>query len=101
MKTWLAIVLLVGLIAPGAVSLAVAADYYVVKDPSGDIYVSESMPSGDTVMLKGPFPTMAEAEMAIKDLRASGEEDIPPDRPGTRMPRAGTDMPPPAPPSGR
>ncbi|MGB9617836.1 MAG: hypothetical protein ACP5M0_02915 [Desulfomonilaceae bacterium] len=50
-------------------SVAVAAEFYVVKDASGKVSVVDQKPADAKSIVKGPFPTKADAE---KELKAQG-----------------------------
>jgi hypothetical protein len=46
-------------------SLSFAAEFYVIKDSSGKMIVVDKRPADAAVIVKGPFPTRAEAEVII------------------------------------
>lgn len=60
------IVVLVALICFGAATVAIAADFYVVKDASGKMAVVDKKPDDVKSVVKGPFPSKDEAEKAMK-----------------------------------
>ena len=72
------IVVVVALVAFGMAGLAVAADFYVVKDTAGKMSVVDKKPDDAKAIVKGPFKTKADAEKALKDLqKASGSAPKP------------------------
>jgi hypothetical protein len=46
-------------------SVTFAAEYWVIKDNSGKTVIVESRPADQAVIVKGPFPTRADAEVII------------------------------------
>jgi hypothetical protein len=60
------IVVLVVLVCFSAATVAIAADFYVVKDASGKVAVVDKKPDDAKSVVKGPFPSKAEAEKAMK-----------------------------------
>lgn len=61
--------LVLALLAFVFASFAVAAEFYVVKDASGKVSVVDQKPADAKSIVKGPFPTKADAE---KELKAQG-----------------------------
>ncbi len=59
-------IILVALIAFGMATIAVAADFYVVKDASGKMSVVDQKPADAKSIVKGPFKSKAEADKAMK-----------------------------------
>jgi len=72
------IVVMVALIAFGMVSLAVAADFYVVKDAAGKVSVVDKKPADEKSIVKGPFKTKEDAEKSMKAAGAAGKPAKPP-----------------------
>lgn len=60
------LVVLVALICFGVASVAIAADFYVVKDASGKMSVVDKKPDDVKSVVKGPFPSKDEAEKVMK-----------------------------------
>ncbi len=58
-------ILLVGVIFCAVSSVAFAAQYWVVRGPSDKLVIVESQPEDAATIVKGPFPTRAEAEVII------------------------------------
>ncbi|MDQ1238411.1 MAG: hypothetical protein QG577_596 [Thermodesulfobacteriota bacterium] len=50
-------------------TVAVAAEFYVVKDAAGKVSVTDQKPADAKSVVKGPFPTKEDAE---KELKAQG-----------------------------
>lgn len=48
-------------------TVALAQDFYVVKDAAGKVAVVDKKPSDEKSVVKGPFKTKEEAEKALKD----------------------------------
>lgn len=61
-----AIVVVVALISFGFATLAIAAEFYVVKDASGKMAVVDKKPDDVKSVVKGPFPNKDDAEKAMK-----------------------------------
>ncbi len=59
-------IVVTALIAFGMATVAVAADYYVVKDAAGKMTVIDKKPGDAKSIVKGPFKTKAEADKAMK-----------------------------------
>ena len=59
-------IIVVALIAFGMATVAVAADFYVVKDAAGKMMVVDKKPADAKSIVKGPFKTKAEADKAMK-----------------------------------
>jgi hypothetical protein len=64
------LVVTVALVAFGLATMALAAEFYVVKGPDGKPAVVDKKPADDKSILKGPFKTKAEADQALKGLAA-------------------------------
>lgn len=47
-------------------SAAVAAEFFVVKDAAGKVVVVDQKPADAKSIVKGPFPSKADAEKAMK-----------------------------------
>lgn len=65
-KTIRCCIIMVALIAFGMATLALAADFYVVKDASGKMMVVDKKPADAKSVVKGPFKTKEEADKAMK-----------------------------------
>ena len=72
-------VTLVALLAFGTVTMAVAADFYIVKDAAGKMVVIDKKPDDVKSVVKGPFKTKDEAEKAMKS-EAPAKKPTPPDQ---------------------
>lgn len=72
------IVVLVALVAFGMVTLAVAADFYVVKDAAGKISVADKKPADEKSIVKGPFKTKEDAEKSMKAAGSASKPVKPP-----------------------
>jgi hypothetical protein len=59
-------VVVAALLAFGTATMAVAADFYVVKDAAGKISVVDKKPADMKSVVKGPFKTKADAEKSMK-----------------------------------
>jgi hypothetical protein len=71
-KTIRCCIIMVALIAFGMATMAIAADFYVVKDASGKMMVVDKKPADAKSVVKGPFKTKEEADKAMK-AGASGK----------------------------
>jgi hypothetical protein len=47
-------------------TVAVAAEFYVVKDAAGKVSVTDQKPADAKSVVKGPFPTKEDAEKEVK-----------------------------------
>ena len=65
-KTIRCCIIMVALIAFGMATMAIAADFYVVKDASGKMMVVDKKPADAKSIVKGPFKTKEEADKAMK-----------------------------------
>jgi hypothetical protein len=65
------IVCAVLLVAFGMTTLSMGAEFYVIKSRSGLLRVVDHKPKGGATVVKGPFGSREEADMAIKDLRGT------------------------------
>jgi hypothetical protein len=72
------IVVLVALVAFGMATLAVADDFFVVKDASGKISVVDKKPADAKAIVKGPFKTKADAENSMKAAGSASKPAKPP-----------------------
>lgn len=68
------------LVVFGLATVAVAADFYVVKDAAGKTAVVDKKPDDAKMIVSGPFPTKAEAEKAMAG-KAEGAAKKPPKLP--------------------
>lgn len=59
-------VIVAALVAFGTATVAVADDFYVVKDASGKISVVDKKPADAKSIVKGPFKSKEDAEKATK-----------------------------------
>lgn len=59
-------IIVAALIAFGMATVAVAEDFYVVKDAAGKMMVVDKKPADAKSIVKGPFKTKAEADKAMK-----------------------------------
>ncbi len=69
----------VALLAFGTVTMAVAADFYVVKDAAGKMIVTDKKPDDVKSVVKGPFKTKDDAEKAMKS-EGPAKKPTPPDQ---------------------
>jgi hypothetical protein len=60
------IVVMTVMVAFAFATVAVAADFYVVKDAQGKMSVVDKKPADEKSVVKGPFKTKDEAESAMK-----------------------------------
>lgn len=72
------IIALVALFAFAMSTVAVAADFYVVKDASGKMSVVDKKPADEKSIVKGPFKTKDEADKAMKPAEAAKKPIKPP-----------------------
>jgi len=72
------IVVLVALVAFGMATLAVAADFYVVKDAAGKTSVVDKKPADEKSIVKGPFKTKEDAEKSMKAAGSTSKPAKPP-----------------------
>lgn len=63
-------VAVIALIAFGLATVAIAAEFYVVKDVAGKLAVADKKPADAKSVVKGPFKTKDEAEKALKEAQA-------------------------------
>ena len=66
------VVVVVALLAFGMATMAIAAEFYVVKDASGKVVVVDKKPDDQKSILRGPFKTKAEADKAMTAGKAEG-----------------------------
>ena len=71
-------VVMVALVAFGMATLAVADDFYVVKDAAGKISVVDKKPADEKAIVKGPFKTKADAEKSMKAAGSASKPAKPP-----------------------
>jgi hypothetical protein len=71
-------VALVVLLAFGMATVAVAEDFFVVKDAKGQMAVVDKKPEDAKSIVKGPFKTKGEAESAVKAAQTKKKPDVPP-----------------------
>ena len=64
-------IIVAALIAFGMATVAVAEDFYVVKDAAGKMMVVDKKPADAKSIVKGPFNTKEEADKAMKAGSAS------------------------------
>lgn len=74
-------VVVLALVAFGVATVAVAAEFYVVKDAAGKLAVADKKPADAKSVVKGPFKTKAEAENALKQAAAGGSAAKPAEQP--------------------
>lgn len=72
------IVVMVALVAFGAATMALAADFYVVKDATGKFAVVDKKPADEKSVVKGPFKTKGDAENSMKAAGAAKKPARPP-----------------------
>ncbi len=80
-------------------STAFAAEFWVIRGPGGKLVIVEEKPTDAAVIVKGPLPTRAEAEVIISGP-APGGAVVPGPAPAG-PPAAAPKPPPPPPPPGR
>ncbi len=68
------VVVCFALICFGTATLAIGAEFYVVKDASGKTAVVDAKPADVKSVVKGPFKTKDEAEKAMK---SAGKPKLP------------------------
>jgi len=71
-------VVLVALVAFSMATLAVADDFYVVKDAAGKASVVDKKPTDAKAIVKGPFKTKADAEKSMKAAGSASKPVKPP-----------------------
>jgi|GEM_PF-2933365 len=89
-------ILLVGVLLLGVISVAFAAEFYVIKDPSGKMTIVENRPADGAVIVKGPFSSRKDAEAIINSPVPGGLTPAPAPAPATPV-RPGPPPPPPPP----
>ena len=77
-KTLRRMVVVLVVLAFGVASVAVAADFYVVKDAAGKMTVVDKKPADEKSVVKGPFKTKDEAEKALKAADVKKKPAVPP-----------------------
>lgn len=73
------VVVMVALMAFTAGTVAVAADFFIVKDAAGKMSVVDKKPEDAKSVVKGPFKTKDDAEKAMKG-EGSAKKPTPPDQ---------------------
>jgi hypothetical protein len=68
------------LVVFGLATIAVAADFYVVKDAAGKTMVVDKKPADAKMIVSGPFKTKEDAEKAMAG-KAEGSTKKPPKLP--------------------
>jgi hypothetical protein len=71
-------VVVLALLAFGLATIAVAADFYVVKDAAGKMSVVDKKPADEKALVKGPFKTKDDAEKALKASDTAKKPVVPP-----------------------
>lgn len=84
-------VVVVALVAFGFSTMAVAADFFVVKDAAGaKLSVADKKPADAKLIVKGPFKTKQEADAAMKQIAAgSATKAAPPKKRAVQPPDEG------------
>ncbi len=77
-KTLRMMVVVCALLAFGLATVAVAADFYVVKDAAGKVSVVDKKPADAKSVVKGPFKTKSDAEKALKAASSTKKPAVPP-----------------------
>jgi len=67
-------VIVVALVAFALASVALAQEFYVVKDKAGKMSVVDKKPAYAASIVKGPFKTKDEGEKALKEASAPKAE---------------------------
>ncbi len=68
-------VVAIALVAFGLATMAVAAEYYVVKDAAGKaLSVTDKKPADAKMVVKGPFKTKKDAENAVQQAAGSASK---------------------------
>lgn len=60
------VVVAAALLAFAFSTVAVAAEFYVVKDAAGKVSVTDQKPADAKSIVKGPFPSKEDAEKEVK-----------------------------------
>ena len=55
----------------GLSTMALAAEFYVVKDASGKMSITENKPTEAKALIKGPFKTKDDAEKAMNAMSST------------------------------
>lgn len=77
-KTLRRMVVVLAVLAFGLATVAVAADFYVVKDAAGKMTVVDKKPADEKSIVKGPFKTKDEADKALKAAEPKKKPVVPP-----------------------
>lgn len=77
-KTLKRIVVICAVLAFSVATVAVAAEFYVVKDAAGKMSVVDKKPADAKSIVKGPFKTKDEAAKAAKAPAAQKKPVAPP-----------------------
>lgn len=64
-------VTVIALMAFGFATIAIAAEFFVVKDAAGALAVVDKKPADAKSVVKGPFASKADAEKALKEAGAA------------------------------
>ena len=70
-------IIVVALVAFALATVAVAQEFYVVKDKAGKTSVVDKKPADAASIVKGPFKTKDEAEKALKAAAPSKPPKLP------------------------
>ncbi len=81
-------VIVVALVAFALAGVAVAQEFYVVKDKAGKTAVVDKKPADAASIVKGPFKTKGEAEGALKAAAPPKAEGATP-KPPVKLPDKG------------
>jgi hypothetical protein len=73
-----ALVIVSALVAFAMATLAVAEDFFVVKDAKGQVSVVDKRPADAKSIVKGPFKTKDEADKAMKAAQTTKKPAVPP-----------------------
>ena len=57
-------------------TVAVAAEFYVVKDASGKVSIIDQKPADAKLIVKGPFATKAEAEKSMGKAEGTAKKPV-------------------------
>jgi hypothetical protein len=73
-----ALVIVAALVAFAMATLAMAEDFFVVKDAKGQVSVVDKKPADEKSIVKGPFKTKDEADKAMKAAQSTKKPPVPP-----------------------
>jgi hypothetical protein len=71
MKKLIRCIAVVAFVAFAFAGVAVAQDFYVVKDAQGKLAIADKAPADAKSVVKGPFKTKDDAEKALKAAAAA------------------------------